>query len=112
MPFLTVDATIGNRAFSHDECNIFPGLSYNLGNSTFLNSVRKNDAEAQVEFTLKVWKGLGSPVNDVTVNKDTLLVYVLYGFGILAGRCGSVVVREKDSGSRSRFDPGLRLSFF
>ena len=96
MPFLTIDATIGNEAFSHDGCNIFAGLSYNLGNNTFLNSVRKNDAEAQVEFTLKVWKGLGSAVNDVTVNKDTLLVYVLYGFGILAGRCGSVVVRERD----------------
>ena len=39
-------------------------------------------------------------------------MYVLNVFGILAGRCGSVVVREKDqdtkgAGSKSRFDPGL-----
>ena len=42
-------------------------------------------------------------------------------FGILAGRCGSVVVlkrerlRDQDMkgpGSRSRFDPGLRFFFF
>ena len=52
--FLTVDATIGNQAFSHDRCNIFPGLSQNKTNDTFFNSLRKNDVEAQVEFTLKV----------------------------------------------------------
>ena len=41
-----VDATTGNQAFSHDGCNIFPGLSYNKkANNTFLNSVRKNDVE-------------------------------------------------------------------
>ena len=51
---LTVDATIGNQAFSHDECNIFPGFSYNKANNTFLNSLRKNEVEARVEFTLKV----------------------------------------------------------
>ena len=54
LPFLTVNATIGNQAFSHDGCNIFPGLSYNKANDTFLNGVRKNDVEAQVEFSLKV----------------------------------------------------------
>ena len=52
--FLTVNATTGNQAFSHDRCNIFPGLSYSQANDTFLNSVRKNDVEAQVEFLLKV----------------------------------------------------------
>ena len=31
-----------------------PGLNYNKANKTFLNSLRKNDVEAQVEFTLKV----------------------------------------------------------
>ena len=51
---LTVDATINNQAFSHDRCNIFLGLSYIKGNITFLNSVRKGDIEAQVEFSLKV----------------------------------------------------------
>ena len=53
LPFLTVDATIGKQAFSHYGCNIFPGLSYNMENNTFLNSLRKNEDEAQVEFTLK-----------------------------------------------------------
>ena len=56
LPFLTVDSTIGNQAFSHDRCNIFPGLCDNKENNTFLNSLRKNDVEAQVEFTLKVMK--------------------------------------------------------
>ena len=47
-PFLTVDATIGNQAFSHESCNI---LSYNKVKITFLNGLRKNDVEAQVELT-------------------------------------------------------------
>ena len=49
-----VDATIGNQAFSHDECNMFPGLSYNKAYDTFLNSLRKDEVEAQVEFTWKI----------------------------------------------------------
>ena len=52
--FSTVDATIGNQAFTHDGCNIFPGLSYNKANNTFLNSFRKNEVDAQVEFTIKI----------------------------------------------------------
>ena len=60
---------------------------------------------------------LGSPVVYVSVKKDSLLVYVLKFFGILAGRCGSAVVRERDRdtkapGWRSGFDPALRFSFF
>ena len=51
LPFLTVDATLGNQAFSHDGCNIFPGLSYNKTDNTFLNSLRKKEVEAQIEFT-------------------------------------------------------------
>ena len=31
---------------------MFPGLSYNKANNTFLNSLKKNDVEVQVEFTL------------------------------------------------------------
>ena len=50
----TVIATICNQALSHDRCIIFPGLSYNKANDTFLNSLRNNDVEAEVEFTLKV----------------------------------------------------------
>ena len=38
----------------HNRCNIFPGLSYNKANCTFLNSIRNNDHESQIEFTLKV----------------------------------------------------------
>ena len=60
LPFLTDDATISNQAFSHDRCNIFPGLSYNKANNTFLNSVRRNDVEVQVEFYVKTCgKGQG-----------------------------------------------------
>ena len=49
-----MDAAIDNQAFSHDRCNIFPGLSYNKAINTFLNSLRKNDVEAKVEFTSKI----------------------------------------------------------
>ena len=56
LPFLTIDAIIGNQAFSQYRCiNISSGLSYNYqANNVFLNSLRKDDVEAQVEFTLKV----------------------------------------------------------
>ena len=54
LPFLTVDATISNQAVSHDKCNTFPGLSFNEQNNTFLNSLQKNDVEAEVEFAFKV----------------------------------------------------------
>ena len=55
----------------------------------FLNSVRKNNVEAQVEFSLKVTERARNGqahLSDVTVIRDTLLVYVLTFFGILAGR--------------------------
>ena len=54
--FLTDDTTIGNQAVSHKTRNIFPGLSYHkaTANNTFLNSLKKNDVEAQVEFMFKV----------------------------------------------------------
>ena len=51
---IPVDATIGNQAFSHDGCYISPGLSYNKANDAFLNNLRKNSVEAQVEFASKV----------------------------------------------------------
>ena len=73
--------------------------------------------KSKLNLRLKSWKRIGSPVIDVSVKKDSMLVYVLKFFGILAGRCGSVVIRERDydtkgPGSRARFDPGLRFSFF
>ena len=37
-----------------------------------------------------------SPIIDVSVKKNGLLVCVLRFLGILAGQCGSVVVRERD----------------
>ena len=61
-----------------------------------MNSLKKNEVEVQVEFTLKLWKGIESPVIDVSGEKDTLLVYVLNFFGILAGQFGSVVIRQRD----------------
>ena len=101
MSFLTVDATIGNQSFSHEGCNIFPGLSYNKANNTFLNSLRKNKVEGQLNLREKFWKGLGSHVIDVTVKTDSLLVYVLIFFGISAGRCGSVFYKGYE---RSEFE--------
>ena len=90
--FLTVDATIGNQAFTHDGCNIFPGLSYNKVNSTFLNSFRKNKVEAQVKFTIKIMERARVACYCITVKKNISLVYVLNFFGILAGRCGNVII--------------------
>ena len=57
-----VDATISNQAFSHDRCNIFPGLSYKKAKNTFPNSVTKNDVEVQVESSLKFTKELRKTV--------------------------------------------------
>ena len=53
LPFLTIDATIDYQTCSLDRCNIFPGLSYNKTNNTLLNSVKRNDVEAQVELSFK-----------------------------------------------------------
>ena len=53
--FLTDDTATGNQAFSHKRRNIFPGLSYHKASNTVLNSVKKNDVEAQVvEFMFKI----------------------------------------------------------
>ena len=52
--FYRLMATICNQALSHDRCNIFPGLSFNMANNTFVNSLSKSNVEAQIEFTLKV----------------------------------------------------------
>ena len=64
-------------------------------NNTFLNSLRKNELKLKPKLKPKL-KELGSPVIDVTVKEGSLLVYVLNFFGISAGRCGSVVIRERD----------------
>ena len=41
-------------AYFRNFMGIFPGLSYNKASKMFLNSLRKNETEAQVEFTLKI----------------------------------------------------------
>ena len=56
---------------------------------------------------LKLWKGLGSLAIDVSVKKNSFFVYVLKFFRILAGRCGSVVVRKRVKGTKG---PGSTLS--
>ena len=63
----------------------------------------------------KLWKGLGSPVINISVKRDSLLVYVFKFFELLARRCDSVVVRGRDKENNinksSGFDPGLLFSF-
>ena len=54
----------------------------------------------------------GSSVTDVLVKKNSLLVYVLKFFGILAGRCGGVVVRKTVKETNGRGSSGLWFSFF
>ena len=55
-----------------------------------MNSLRRNDVEVQVEFTLRVLKRARvTCYRDVTVKKDSLLVYVLKCFRIL--EVGTVV---------------------
>ena len=49
----------------------------------------------KLNFRSMLQRGLGSPVIDVNVKKDSLLVDILKFFGILAGRSGSVVLRER-----------------
>lgn len=48
---------------------------------------------------------------DVSVKKNSLLVYVLTFFGIFGSQCGSVVVTETGKDERYGFDSGLRCSF-
>ena len=58
--------------------------------------LERKTLKPKLNFCSKIRKRLGSPVIDERVKKDSLLVYVLNYFGILVGRCGSVVVRERD----------------
>ena len=62
---------------------LFLGLSYNTAIYKFLNSLRKSDVEAQVEP--------GSRFVDVSVKKDSLVVFVL-----IFRNFGGVVLRERD----------------
>ena len=51
-----------------------------------------------------------SRIIDVSVPENSLLVYVLKFFGILAVRCGSVVVRERDKDTKG-LGATLRCNF-
>ena len=54
LPFLKVSTTIGNQALSHEIDAIYSLDWLTIRQITFLNGLRKNDIEAQVEFTFKV----------------------------------------------------------
>ena len=43
-----VDANISNKALSHDRNNVFPGLSYNKANTTFLTKVLERARVSQL----------------------------------------------------------------
>ena len=63
-----------------------------------MNSLKKERRGRPSSTSVETYgKGLGLiPVIYVSVKNDSLLVHVLTFFGILAGRCRSVVVRESD----------------
>ena len=61
-----------------------------------MNSLRKNEVETQVEFTFKVMERASVTCYCcISLKKNSLLVKVLKLFGILAGLCGCVMLREK-----------------
>ena len=62
----------------------------------FVKTVRKNDVDAPVEFSLKFTKRARVNCYDVTVKKDSLLVYVLKFLEVLVSWYGSIVVRKRD----------------
>ena len=64
----------------------------------------------KVCFNLTAVLQLGPPVIDVSVKRDSFRVDLLKFFGILAGRCGSVVVRDRGF-ERSEFSLGWTLGF-
>ena len=66
LPLLTVDATIGNQAFSRDRSS--PELNYKEANNTKLRIVlERTTLNPKLNLHQKLWKGLGSPVIDVPV---------------------------------------------
>ena len=78
LPFLTVDAIIGNQAFCHGRCNIYSGLSHNNETNTILNSLRKNKVKAQVEFTLKVLeRAMVNYYRCISYERQLIIIYTL-----------------------------------
>ena len=62
----------------------------------FVIVAERTTLETKLNLRLKLWKGPGSAVIDVSVKKNSLLVCVRKFLGILVGQCGSVEVRERD----------------
>ena len=84
-----------------------------------MKSLRKNNVEAQVEFTLKVMeRARVTPVIDVSVKKNSLFVMYLNCSDFWRVRCCSVMVRERNIRIRKvrvrapRWTLTLRFSFF
>ena len=73
--FLTVDAT-----FSRDRCDIFSRLSYKRQIIRFWIVLERTALKPKFNFYLNLWKGIGSPVIEITVKKDSLSVYVIKFF--------------------------------
>ena len=111
MPFLTVDVVIGNQAFSHSSCNILPGLSYNKENIL----IKRTTLKPKLNLRQKLWKVPGSPVIDVSVEKNSLLVYVLKifrNFGESVWLCSGNEGRDKETKGPSSTLCGDFLSFY
>ena len=71
--------------------------------------LERTKVKPKLNLRLKLWKGLGSPVIDETVKKDTLLVYVINFFGILADRCSSQLAKNLVSDSPGLVDFAIGL---
>ena len=69
--------SLGWRLGREGERKLFPHYNKTKkdANNTFLNSLRKDEVEAQVECTLKIWKGLGSPVIIGYYSPSTICIY-------------------------------------
>ena len=63
----------------------------------------RSPLKPKLNLRLRLFKGLGSPVMNVSVKENSLLVSVLKFFGILADQCGSVTKKEREGDERSRF---------
>ena len=94
-PLATKSLVMIDVIYSLDEATIKQTIRFLIG-------LERTTLKAKLNLRLKLWNGLGPPVIDVSVKKDSLLVYVLNLFGILVCRCGSVVVSRASDRSRKK----------
>ena len=94
-PLATKSLVMIDVIYSQDEATIKQTIRFLIG-------LERTTLKAKLNLRLKLWNGLGPPVIDVSVKKDSLLVYVLNLFGILVCRCGSVVVSRASDRSRKK----------